>query len=162
MRDAFGGVFMMRLMLVFIVILVAFTAISYKYAKSFRIKNAVIDFVEQNQIKDLNYFFNSADDSRFQKINSAIFSSRYNIRCSNGNGPITDDIGTIGYCYNGIKIMKNETKSKNRTIVYNVYTYVDWDLGVLNKLLLLGGESEDSQDIIDGVWTITGEAVVKY
>ena len=54
MRDAFGGIFMIRLMLVFVFIFVAFTAISLNYAKAFRIKNKVIDFVEQEEIMDLD------------------------------------------------------------------------------------------------------------
>lgn len=59
MRDAFGGEFMIRFLLVFIFIYVAFTAVSLNYAKAFRVKNAVIDFVEQNEIKDLDEYFSS-------------------------------------------------------------------------------------------------------
>ena len=54
MRDAFGGVFMIRLFLVFIVIYVAFTAVSLNYAKAFRIKNEIISFIEENEITSLN------------------------------------------------------------------------------------------------------------
>ena len=48
MRDAYGGIFMVRLFLVFIVIYVAFTAVSLNYAKAFRLKNKLIDYVEEN------------------------------------------------------------------------------------------------------------------
>ncbi len=88
MRDAFGGVFMMRLMLVFIVIYVAFTAVSYKYAKSFRIKNSVIDFVEQNQIIDIANFFASGNNPQLQKLDSILNNADYNVKCKNGNGPL--------------------------------------------------------------------------
>ena len=54
MRDSFGGAFMFRLMLVFIFIFVAFSAVSFNYAKAFRIKNKVIDFIEQNEITDFS------------------------------------------------------------------------------------------------------------
>ena len=58
MRDAFGGVFMMRLMLAFIFIFVAFSAVSLNYAKAFRVKNKVIDVVEQMEIQNINEFSN--------------------------------------------------------------------------------------------------------
>jgi len=43
MRDAFGGVFTMNLLLVFIFIFVAFAAVSLNYAKAFKVKNSIID-----------------------------------------------------------------------------------------------------------------------
>ena len=54
MRDAFGGVFTMNMLLVFIFIYVAFSAVSLTYAKAFRVKNHVIDYIEQNEIIDLD------------------------------------------------------------------------------------------------------------
>ena len=57
--------------------------------------------------------------------------------------------------------MENVAKSGNGVTYYNVYTYVNWNLGILNTILALGGQSRDSQDPIEGAWTIKGEAVVK-
>ena len=54
MRDAFGGVFTMNLLLVFIFIFVAFSAVSLNYAKAFKLKNDIIDFIETNEIIDLS------------------------------------------------------------------------------------------------------------
>lgn len=161
MRDAFGGEFTMRLMLVFIVILVAFTAISFKYAKSFRVKNKVIDFVEQNQIIDIDKFFSKNKNTN--KLKKILNDSEYKIQCTNGNNAIKDDADrTIGYCYNGVQIIKNEEKSHDRTIVYNIYTYVNWELGSLNMILALGGQDAHSESVIGGAWQISGEAVVNY
>ena len=50
MRDAFGGEFMIRLFLVFIFIYIMFSAVSLNYAKAFRLKNSVIDYLEKNEI----------------------------------------------------------------------------------------------------------------
>ena len=163
MRDAFGGVFMIRLMLVFIVIYVAFTAISFKYAKSFRIKNKVIDFVEQNQIIDLDKFFNSGNGNKLKELDAILDSSNYNVECVNEGNIKNDESKTTGYCYRGVVIEKNTTKNinnKTKTIYYNVYTFVDWDLGPLNAILVLGGRDRNSEKVIGGTWTITGEAAV--
>ena len=166
MRDAFGGVFMTRLMLVFIVLYVAFTAVSFKYAKSFRIKNKVIDFVEQNQIIDINNFFAKGSGKSLSALDQVLKTANYDISCADlgygRNGNISEGGRTIGYCYNGVVITKNTTKSTKDTIYYNVYTYVDWNLGAFNTILVLGGKDRNSEDPIAGKWRISGEAIVVY
>lgn len=49
MRESFGGAFIINLLLVFIVIFISFMAVTISYAKAFRVKNQVINIVEQNQ-----------------------------------------------------------------------------------------------------------------
>ena len=161
MRDAFGGVFMMRLMLVFVFIFVAFTAISLNYAKAFRIKNSVIDFVEQQEIMDLDKLFQSAGDSRLKILDGILDKAKYNKECQNvdSNGKISREaMDGKAYCYRGIIIEQSELI--DRTIVYNVYTYADWNLGALNMILALGGRSRNSEHVINGSWEISGEARV--
>ena len=53
MRDAFGGSFMIMLFLVFIMIYISFTAVTLSYAKAFKVKNKVIDYLESKEITDL-------------------------------------------------------------------------------------------------------------
>lgn len=161
MRDAFGGVFMMRLMLVFIVIYVAFTAVSLNYAKAFKIKNKIIDVVEQKEITDIASFFNGGNGKNTEQFDNIISRANYTKQCNNGNGEIKNKDGAAtGYCYRGIIIEKNEAKSTKDTIYYNIYTYADWNLGALNLLLALSGEQNHSE-YVHGVWEITGEAIVK-
>ena len=161
MRDAFGGVFMMRLFLVFIVIYVAFTAISLKYARAFRIKNSVISFIEEKQILDLNAFFaNSANNGKVQKLKNIIKSADYNMQCSKGNGQISTGAGgPQAYCFEGVTIKEKE-KTKT-TITYTVYTYAGWNLKSLNALQILGGMKPQDSDVVNGSWKISGEAVVR-
>lgn len=47
MRDAFGGTFMIQLMLVFLVIYISLLAVGYNYANAFRTKNFIIDYIER-------------------------------------------------------------------------------------------------------------------
>lgn len=49
MRESFGGAFIINLLLVFIVIFISFMAVTISYAKAFRVKNQIINIVEQNQ-----------------------------------------------------------------------------------------------------------------
>ena len=173
MRDAFGGVFMMRLLLVFIVVLVAFTAISFKYAKSFKVKNQVIDFIEQNQVIDIDNFFNQGSRAKINELDSILAAAEYDVSCSDtpySEGNIIDDDThkVIGYCHNGVVIIKNYAKSKEtetdnvKISTYDIYTYAHWNLGVLNTILALGGKDPNSEKPLGGFWEISGEATVKY
>ena len=159
MRDAFGGVFMIRLFLVFIVIYVAFTAISLNYAKAFRVKNKVIDFVETNEITDLNSFFSTGNGGNIAKLDRILDNANYNQTCQNGNGVVEYQDGELpGYCYRGIFI--KIIKKQNNSIYYQINTAADWNLGTLNMILALGGASQNSESIIKGSWIISGEAQV--
>ena len=51
MREAFGGGFMIRLVLVFIVIYICFMAVAVNYARAFRVKNHLINLIVQTQYK---------------------------------------------------------------------------------------------------------------
>lgn len=162
MRDAFGGVFMTNLLLVFIFIYVAFTAVSLNYAKAYRVKNSIIDFIEENEIIEFNSpkFLDKLD-----QIDVILQNANYNKTCEAGNGNIVTTPGIIdGYCYNGIVILKDREESVSGTTAKNIYykvlTYADWNLGALNKILALGGRSESSQPVVSGTWEITGEAKV--
>lgn len=162
MRDSFGGVFMIRLFLVFIFIFVAFTAISLNYAKAFRIKNKIIDFIEENEIISLS---EKKFGSKIEKLDTILQNANYNKNCTDGNGSIMTQEGNIeGYCYNGIVILKKNEEtlqgSDSKIIKYEIVTYADWNLGILNKILILGGSQENSEEYVSGTWKITGEAKV--
>ena len=164
MRDAFGGVFMFNLFIVFIFIYTAFAAISLTYAKAFRLKNSLISFVEENEIITLSNFKNKYED----QLNTILGESSYYKTCDsigyNETQEIIKDNKTIEYCQGGVVfrlISQEEVESTGSYLIkYEVVTYADWNLGVLNKLLALGGQSEDSQSPLDGAWAIKGEAQV--
>ena len=45
MRDAVGGAFMIKLLLVFLAVYTIFIAIAINYAKAFRVKNKILDII---------------------------------------------------------------------------------------------------------------------
>ena len=49
MREAIGGSFMLKLMMVFLVLYVIFLAMALNYAKAFLAKNAIINYIELNE-----------------------------------------------------------------------------------------------------------------
>ena len=70
MREAFGGAFMIRLVLVFIVLYTCFMAVAVNYAKVFRIKNRIINLLEQSQYK-------AGDDRTIMDINDYLEKAAY-------------------------------------------------------------------------------------
>ena len=161
MRDAFGGVFTMNLLLVFIFIFVAFGAVSLNYAKAFRVKNSVIDFIEENEIIDLQDISNKVD-----KLDLILKNSEYYKTCngSEEQQKKSESGQIIEYCYGGVAISIKSTEPIEGTdksiIKYNITTLADWNLGALNKILALAGQSESSNGTLSGTWTIRGEAKV--
>lgn len=49
MRDAVGGAFMIKVFIVFLLIYIVFIAVAFNYARAFRVKNKIIDIIEQNE-----------------------------------------------------------------------------------------------------------------
>ena len=171
MRDAFGGVFTMNLLLVFIFIYVAFTAVSFNYAKAFKVKNAVIDFVEQNELAELSENYMNDKLAQLDQITSKM---SYNVTCSDigaTDGASGDVVGINTYCYKGIIISiipekaytiyeSDDRRESAKKITYKVTTGANWNLGALNKILALGGKSQNSESPIIGAFYINGEAEV--
>lgn len=49
MKEAFGGTFMLKLFMVFFIIYVTFIFVALNFAKHYRIKNYVVNYLEQKQ-----------------------------------------------------------------------------------------------------------------
>ena len=55
MKEGIGGTFMIYVLLVFLAVYITFIAVAFNYARAFRVKNKVIDIIEQNEgIRDYN------------------------------------------------------------------------------------------------------------
>ena len=120
MRESFGGAFMIKLVLVFIVIYITFMAVAIDYAKVFRVKNNVINLLEQKQfllgdsIEDIDNYLNSVPYN--ENGNSSVKSNCNNTEfgSKSGNNVLT----TNGVC---ITQYGNET---DNNIYYKVTAYI--------------------------------------
>lgn len=171
MRDSFGGLFMLNLFIVFIFIYIAFSAVSLNYAKAFRLKNSIISFVEEKEIISLEHSYIS---NKLDELEEILENANYNKTCDSigySEGEIKEESRTTGYCHNGVVIKLKDIDGEmnpktidgttSKLITYEIITAANWNLGVLNKLLVLGGKSGNSNDtLITGFWQIKGEAKV--
>ena len=165
MRDAFGGAFMIKLFLVFIFIYICFTALALNYAKAFKVKNMIIDYIENNEITDIckmnakelmtmETFFET------ELIGKKGYSIKEHQPCQN-EGYIHDEEGRCtGYCHpSGIKIQKKGDAQNTEGIYYTVSTYMGWSVPFLSKLSALNGNNQE-QETVSGTWEISGETRV--
>lgn len=161
MRDAFGGVFMIQLFLVFIFIYVGFTAISLNYAKAFKVKNKVIDFIETNEIQDFDKYLSEGSGENQSKFEQILSSASYVVSCDNIVMSNTSVVNKNRACFKGVTVEKIDSPNdiSNKYVYYRVTTAVNWDLGVLNLLLSFGGNPNDEKPL-GGVWYISGETRV--
>lgn len=94
MRDAFGGAFMIKLMLIFLVIYVCFIAIALNYAKAFKAKNGIIDYIERYE------GFNNTSETL---INTYLVNMKYYVASQSGRtAQYSKQTGStcydLGYC----------------------------------------------------------------
>lgn len=164
MRDAFGGAFMIKLFLVFIFIYICFLAVALNYAKAFKVKNKIIDYIESSEITDLNnmtakqlnemnLFF---DEEILGKMNYRVNMDNIckNIKTENEAGK------KIAICdQSGIVIRQSKSATNTEGVYYTVTTYVGWSIPFLNKLLELNSNNKE-QDVVTGLWKISGETRV--
>ena len=155
MRDAFGGAFMIRLFLVFIFIYMFFTAIALNYAKAFKVKNKIIDYLEDNEVIDVGGANANVMDKMEKYISHEVVDGlRYritNMKCEHQLPEV--------YCDNGIIIYQYDAKadrSDSIGVYYKVKTFFAWDIGFLSILAKLGSDAPEN-DGSTGLWTISGE-----
>ena len=127
MRDAFGGTFMLQIFMVFFIIYVSIIGVAMNFAKIYRIKNNVINILEQNQYTG--------------KINDVI-EKKLDTYLSNAHYVLSDNTKVINQCKNkagdaydkdlikkGICAIKKGEKDKP---YYSVTVYYIIDFPVMN------------------------------
>lgn len=125
MRDAFGGTFMLKLLLIFFVVFISFMTLAASYAKIFRVKNGVIDILETykfdiNNQSDINTILNGHVDNYLK--NMAYNTSLNNTvidNCKNKGGILSG---------RGACVSDSTIGDKNNYHVYTVTVYLTVNL----------------------------------
>lgn len=155
MRDAVGGSFMIKLLLIFLATYIVFIAIALNYAKAFRVKNKVIDIIEQNEGVEE---FNNTSDVALKNIDT--YMNRISYKITNNKNGITKEVcqkymnseniyanDNYGYC-----IGKSDTIKIDENIeaeYYQVATFVDIYIPLLelHYLIPIKGETRKIERI---------------
>jgi len=122
MKEAVGGTFMIYVLLIFLAVYITFIAVALNYAKAFRVKNSVIDIIEQNEGIDE---FNDANvkGDVINLIESRLKDYNYNVKLPAGtlNSYSEYICYDMGYC-----ISKKENTLGRE--YYGVVTFVELNI----------------------------------
>ena len=154
MRDAFGGAFMIKLFMVFIIIYVGFTSIALNYAKAFKAKNIIVSYLEDNEISSLEMTAQAESEMRayFDKELVGNLNYVFPVDCQ------TTSSKTKCYSDLGVKIQQiepTESQKNKLGVYYKVTTYFGFQLPFFDRLYAVS-DRQTGQNII-GRWSIVGE-----
>ena len=151
MRDAFGGAFMIKIFLIFIIVYVCFTALALNYAKAFKVKNKIIDYLEDNEISTITDMNASAFENMEKYFEEEIYNEM------NYRAEVTCTSSSV-YCKNGVLIEQADTTNRYGTeaVYYKVTTKVGWSSPFINKILAIN-DTDKGANVTSGNWTISGE-----
>jgi len=129
MRESFGGAFMIKMILVFIVVYVSFMAVAVNYAKAFRVKNNVINILEQSK-------YVPGDD--ITKIDDYLASVPYNVKDDKSKEECLNSVDNPQWVDRGVCIAPQIGG------YYKVTTYISIEFPFfnLNMTLPISGETK--------------------
>lgn len=128
MREAFGGTYTIQLILIFLAIYIAFIAVALNYAKAFRVKNRIIDIVEQHEGFDFN---DTSEGSAQNEIKNYLNRVSYYVKLTNISDNTVNDTYRCyseGYCIE--KVSSTVVNNNIEQSYYKITTYVNIDMQV--------------------------------
>ena len=120
MRDAFGGAFLIKVMLIFLGIYVAFMAVALNYAKAFKVRNYIINVIEQ---------YEGVSEEAYNTVNNYINGIGYNPALDSQN---LSGQECLNEQYNRAYCIKQMYSDDNRGTYYMVTTYMKFELPFFN------------------------------
>lgn len=138
MRDAIGGVFTLQIVLVLVVLLNGYMAYSVNYTRAFRVKNSIINIIEEQEGF-------SEGSKAAEEISSLVKTAGYGLSSTQKQAVISNNhkdgwycSGNDGYCVKCIDNSGDNTINADdasyRGVYYTVKTYVNMDIPILNRV----------------------------
>lgn len=138
MREAIGGVFSLQIILVFVILINGYMAYSVNYTRAFRVKNGIINIVEEREGF-------TRDSKATEEIHNYVSKAGYGLSSvqqmavrNNNNVDGWYCNGQDGYCIKCFDNTGNNSitsdNAEYRGVYYSIRTYVNMDIPVLNKI----------------------------
>lgn len=142
MKDAFGGAFILRIMLIFFAVFICFMAVAINISKTFRIKNEVISILQRSDPTEL--FSLSEEGGRTDvsiKIDDYLQSIAYKYT---NNSNITNNCKNNGGTLTGNGVCIVEYNNGSNKVYYKVIAYIviDFPLFHLGTVIPISGETK--------------------
>lgn len=133
MRESFGGAFMIKLLLIFIVIYISFMAVAVNYAKTFRVKNQLINILEQTQY--------DGRPSTIEAIDDYLASVPYNLGTNDAVQAKCKKEENSVFTERGVCIVPKGT-SASRYYKVIAYMSIDFPLFNIHMIVPISGETK--------------------
>lgn len=165
MRESIGGAFTLEIIIVFMVLVNSYLAFSVNYSKAFKVKNALIDLIENNEgypagLNGINCTNNNDQNTfsdRFCKVLNSYGYTKNNYatndpECYNSiHAPLIDGYGVCIIPHTNI-IGQNGGNDLYQGVYYTVYTYINIELPILKTFF----------EKMPGVFRISGDTNIIY
>lgn len=145
MREAVGGTFLFNIMITFIFFFTSFLAIAINYSQAFRVKNQIINYIEQyegiNNNSDRKRIVDYVNQAGYYReidceCDGNDYSCGGNINKNNGSNVSTDETKKAkGLC---VKKLEND----NGDIYYRVTTFVKFNLPIIGDFFTIPVKGE--------------------
>ena len=150
MKEAIGQVFSLEFIIVFVLLLSGYLAWNVNYTKAFRVKNEIRSIIQKNEGLTEDAMLDIAEYMNKVNYNQNKDFSNW---CSDG-GFYTCTIDGRSFCMDVRTSNKYGTDADGNNIAayYTIYTFVDMNIPVLNKML----------PFTAGLFSVTGETSLIY
>ena len=135
MRDAIGQVFALQVILIFVMLINGYMAYSVNYTRAFRVKNQIVNIIEQYEGPD--------NEEAIAKINDYITRMTYDVdnqqmvQFQNDNKGAKCP-GYNGWCYVPHQVSSTGADEDRNGVYYTIVTFVNIDIPVVKNILGLG------------------------
>ena len=136
MRDAIGQVFVLQIIFVFVLLINGYMAYSVNYTRAFRVKNHIVNIIEQYE--------GPYNEEGIAKINDYIEQTAYNVTNNQmldfqgESGGTAKCPGYNGWCYIEHDVSVDEADGERKGKYYSIVTFVNIDIPVINNIIGLG------------------------
>ena len=133
MRDALGSLFSLQIILAFVILINGYLAYSVNYTRAFRVKNGIINILEQ---------YEGHTEAAKDKIATYVNNMKYHVPAKMMNSTSLNEFTCVtnkGYCVKATAVAGSDvTSDEYRGTYYTVVTFVNVEVPILNKFIQLG------------------------
>ena len=155
MKEAIGQVFSLEFIVFFLLLLMGFLAFSVNYTKAFRVKNEIRSIIQKNEglteaaVGDIESYMGTVSYTQADEFNDWCETNGLKV-CRTGEGAFCYAVETSDKY--GTRLNTTNNKTENIAAYYTIYTFVNINIPVLNKLL----------PFTAGIFAVTGETSLIY
>lgn len=150
MKDAFGGIFTLQFVVVFMIIVNCFLAFSVNYTKAFRAKNEIRSIIEK---------YEGLTCCAMKQIEETLSANNYRLNekqtCPKGYDLALDSNNTPRFCYRIEKVDSAGTSDDDKAYkgaYYSIITYVNINIPIFSNIFTS----------IGNIFNVNGETALIY